>query len=408
MSPRILSRLAQRARARGSQERGAVLVVVSIALVALLGMAALAIDLSSFYKAQRQAQSAADAGALAAAYDLPYNPAGAQSDGTNIATANYPGSHAAVAPSADGKTVTVSDSTSSPSFFGTLFGLTNANISASAVAGPTGQVSQGAVFAYDNGGTNCNAGITLNTNNVVITGGIESNGSLVVNTNPKTSLANGTFGGPSGGQCTYTGSSAAWSSQPTYAAPNAYPLDYRNNMPTCTGGSYYYAGTGTWTPPAIPAMTSSSSSIVVCAPNATINITAGVTNSCVPSTTQLSCPGVTYEGLGLTLNATSGAIVSAPYSNGSYGLLFYQSGTDTAPGSMLLSANSSTLNGTIFAPNATIQLSGNASGTGFIEGNAVIFGGNNGSGGGSGNSGNSINIIGDGPPVASTGYTLLQ
>ena len=56
-------------RARG--ERGQILAVVALALVALLGVCAFAIDVGYAYYAKRQLQSATDAAALAGAQDLP-------------------------------------------------------------------------------------------------------------------------------------------------------------------------------------------------------------------------------------------------------------------------------------------------------------------------------------------------
>ncbi len=56
-------------RARG--ERGQILAVVVLALVALLGVAAFSIDVGYAYYAKRQLQSATDAAALAGAQDLP-------------------------------------------------------------------------------------------------------------------------------------------------------------------------------------------------------------------------------------------------------------------------------------------------------------------------------------------------
>ena len=55
--------------ARG--ERGQILAVVALALVALLGIAAFSIDVGYAYYAKRQLQSATDAAALAGAQDLP-------------------------------------------------------------------------------------------------------------------------------------------------------------------------------------------------------------------------------------------------------------------------------------------------------------------------------------------------
>ena len=56
---------------RGRGERGQILAVVVLALVALLGIAAFAIDVGYAYYAKRQLQSATDAAALAGAQDLP-------------------------------------------------------------------------------------------------------------------------------------------------------------------------------------------------------------------------------------------------------------------------------------------------------------------------------------------------
>jgi type II secretory pathway pseudopilin PulG len=230
------------------------MVIVAISMPVLLGCGTLAIDLSSFFKAQKQAQSAA--------YDLPTNPTLALSDGGLIATTNDPTGTAQVSTNYAGSPnkVKVTVTRNSPSFFGRVFGVTSAKISASAVAGGQGTVAQAAIFAYNNG-SGCGTGIDLGTNGLNIQGGIESNGSLNVSSNSQSIFGTGTYG---------------------------------------TGGSY-------------------------------------------------------------------------------------------------------TLNGAVFAPKAEILVSGNSSGTGFLEGNTVVFGGSN-----SGGSGNGFAITGDGPPVASNGYALLQ
>ena len=74
-------------RARG--ERGQILAVVVLALVALLGIAAFAIDVGYAYYAKRQLQSATDAAALAGAQDLPAA-ATAIMTATSYAAANKP------------------------------------------------------------------------------------------------------------------------------------------------------------------------------------------------------------------------------------------------------------------------------------------------------------------------------
>jgi Flp pilus assembly protein TadG len=74
-------------RARG--ERGQVLLVMALALVALLGVAAFAIDVGYAYYAKRQLQSATDAAALAGAQDLPTG-ATAIATAASYAAANTP------------------------------------------------------------------------------------------------------------------------------------------------------------------------------------------------------------------------------------------------------------------------------------------------------------------------------
>ena len=73
----------------GRGERGQVLLVVTLALVALLGVASFAIDVGYAYYAKRQLQSATDAAALAGAQDLP-TAATAVATATTYAAANTP------------------------------------------------------------------------------------------------------------------------------------------------------------------------------------------------------------------------------------------------------------------------------------------------------------------------------
>src|SRR6476660_5676126 len=74
---------------RARAERGQILGVVALALVALLGIAAFSIDVGYAYYAKRQLQSATDAAALAGAQDLP-NGTNAIASATAYANANTP------------------------------------------------------------------------------------------------------------------------------------------------------------------------------------------------------------------------------------------------------------------------------------------------------------------------------
>ena len=70
-------------------ERGQILPIVAVALVALLGLCAFSIDIGYAYYAKRQLQAATDASALAGARDLPSG-ATAMQTAVTYATANSP------------------------------------------------------------------------------------------------------------------------------------------------------------------------------------------------------------------------------------------------------------------------------------------------------------------------------
>ncbi len=74
---------------RGRRERGQILPIVALALVALLGISAFAIDVGYAFYAKRQLQSAADAAALAGAQDLP-SISTAKATAATYASANTP------------------------------------------------------------------------------------------------------------------------------------------------------------------------------------------------------------------------------------------------------------------------------------------------------------------------------
>ena len=134
--------LLARLRHGAADESGVVIVLVAIIMVAILASAAVAIDLGSFYSAQRKAQAAADAGALAAAQDLVGTSSTSYSaDGTTIATTNYPGATVTVSqPTSSTAKVVVNAST--PVLFGHFLGMKQENVSATAVASTPARTSR--------------------------------------------------------------------------------------------------------------------------------------------------------------------------------------------------------------------------------------------------------------------------
>jgi Flp pilus assembly protein TadG len=157
---------------RGRGERGQILAVVALALVALLGISAFAIDVGFAYYGQRQLQSATDAAALAGAQDLP-SASTAVTTATSYATANTPtnlafnfsyqttctatsiiatGCTAAVNPNE----LTVTGSGTTNTWFARIFGITHFNLSAHANAcSPCSSTPVDIVIAVDRTGSMC-------------------------------------------------------------------------------------------------------------------------------------------------------------------------------------------------------------------------------------------------------------
>ena len=236
------------------------LVLVAGCMVVFLGMAALAIDLGSFRQARQQAQSTADAAALAASYDLPSNPtptqiATATSDAKAYVISNMPAvAHTYTCASGQpgvcittpyngiSNEIRVAVTQNLPSSFGGVLGVTSATVSASAVAKQTATTSCStpgtgcdAVFAKD---SSCSDNSVIFGGGTHITGGINSNGSLNVG-------GGGSSFGPTtyGSGCTvspskYQQQNNTFTSGPTAQALTAtWPIDYATDFPPCTGAA---------------------------------------------------------------------------------------------------------------------------------------------------------------------------
>jgi hypothetical protein len=374
---------------RGSEESGVIIVLVAGMLVAILGMAALAIDIGSFYQAQRQAQSAADAGALAASQDLPASTTAAVTDGTSYARKNFQSAtNISVIPNYNNNSqqVKVTVSASTPSFFGQLFGITHADVSASAVAGGNGSAAPAAIFGYDS--TCAGAGVQINGNSANILGAVISNGNLT-ETASNGSISTATYGGPNAAPagCTKFSNNSPNNKGITFGyGPTvnpqlqAFPTDYSQNLPACTTTS------------TIPLVWSSSGKKgdivpgVYCAPEIDLtgnNISGGPTTDCPTCGVVFISPKFVVSGNNISLAAPNG---------GGSNLLFYDTGTTP----FVVGSNSIIINGAIYAPQTTVEIDGNSAGTGFIEANDVIL------------NGNSFSITGAGPVIGNNGALLLQ
>jgi Flp pilus assembly protein TadG len=228
-------------------ERGAVMMIAAGIMIAMLGMAALAIDLGSLYQNQRQAQSAADAAVLAAVYDLPASPGTAATDAQTYVTKNFPGATAAVTTPYGGSAsqVQVIVTKIAPTFFAKALGFNSATVSATAVA----KVTPGVTSCSTPGGT-CYAMFAMDTacatnpiylgGGTTITGGLTSNGSLNVG-GGGSSFGNTTYGNGSG--CTvrpvnWAAQNNTFTSGPTAKAPTlSWPVNFAADFPPCVGAA---------------------------------------------------------------------------------------------------------------------------------------------------------------------------
>jgi len=121
---------------KDSKGQAAVLAVVFLA--GLLGMAALVLDVGSWFRASRATQATADAAALAGAQNLPSDPASASSAALTYANKNGGGVAGAditiTSQITADDTISVQVKRTSPSFFSKIFGIGSADIDQKATA----------------------------------------------------------------------------------------------------------------------------------------------------------------------------------------------------------------------------------------------------------------------------------
>jgi Flp pilus assembly protein TadG len=123
---------------RTASQRGQSLVLITVFMMSLLGMAALAIDVGSWYQTKRSLQADADAAALAGASQLPAGWSFAQTAAQANYAKNGSGSDTVtyqnVTVSTTNDSVKVTTSRNANSYFARLFGHGSATITASATA----------------------------------------------------------------------------------------------------------------------------------------------------------------------------------------------------------------------------------------------------------------------------------
>jgi Flp pilus assembly protein TadG len=118
-------------------DRGQATVITLVFLVVLLGMAALVLDMGSWFRADRATQSTADAAALAGAQALPENPGQATTLAQQYATSNGglgTGNVQISTKLVSNDTIKVTVTRSAPGFFSKVFGVKNVTVGSSATA----------------------------------------------------------------------------------------------------------------------------------------------------------------------------------------------------------------------------------------------------------------------------------
>jgi hypothetical protein len=120
------------------RQDGQVAALAAVFMVSILGMAALVLDVGSWFRAQRATQAAADAAALAGAQALPHDPGHAIGLAAEYAATNGGGLGAGgVAVSGElvsNDTISVELSRSAPGFFAKVFSIDSVTVEATAAA----------------------------------------------------------------------------------------------------------------------------------------------------------------------------------------------------------------------------------------------------------------------------------
>ena len=117
-------------------EHGQATVLTLVMLTVLLGMAALVLDIGSWYRADRHTQSAADAAALAGAQTLPYDAANATSLANQYIAKNGGGDVSVNLSNSFGPndTISVNLKRPAPGIFTRIFGVSSVNVGSKATA----------------------------------------------------------------------------------------------------------------------------------------------------------------------------------------------------------------------------------------------------------------------------------
>jgi Flp pilus assembly protein TadG len=170
-------------------ERGQAIVIVALLLAALLGGAALSIDVGSLHASRATLQQVAEVAAIRGSEDLPSNPASAETDALAVVTKNLSGTRLSnfsvsydTAYRGNSNQLQVTITAQVKNSFAGVIGFSSSTVSASAAAKHT-LPSGGTPYALFAGDTVCSGGISIDKNNGNVNGAVHSNGSVTVSGN---------------------------------------------------------------------------------------------------------------------------------------------------------------------------------------------------------------------------------
>ena len=375
-----------------SDQRGQTTIVIGLSLLSICGMAGLAADVGTLFKTKRVLQTAADAGAIAAAAEARYsndNAAALAIAALNGVTNGTNGFTVTETITASGYKVVASQA--APTFFMKLFGLSTMNVSATAVAnnGP----ASNCIYALDPSGIDVGltgtADLSMPNCGIIINSG-STNGLNMTGTSSLTADSIGIVGGYN-----TTGGASYYPTPVTGVAPAPNPLAYLSapsfSTSSCLSDPHISGSTGGTIGPATPGGTVCYNGLSISG-SGTVTMTPGlyIING------SMSMSGSGSLGMGtLGSDAASGVTIYLAPPNGSLsltgsgtmniaapctnvatacntpynGILFFEDPTDT--NSMKITGSTgSTLQGIFYAPSAALTLSGTSGET--IQADLVV------------------------------------
>jgi putative Flp pilus-assembly TadE/G-like protein len=341
-------------------DSGQALVMTAFFMTMLLAFMALALDSGTLFRARRMVQTAADAGAMAAALDYKYrrNLGHAQSEAYSATAAN------GYTNGSNGVVVTVTQQTAgiyagcvdcfeakvvvpNPTTFMGMFGIGSINVAARAVAGihksEPCMLLDGAGTDLTNGGAE-----TLNLTNCsfVDDGGLVNSGALSMTATGLGTL--GVVGSVVNGGAMTTNPSIQRGVKPV-EFPMVLPI------PSATGCQPAITSSGTYSQGCYAGITVTGAAV--------INFNPGVYRFTGPITiggaANLSGTGVSFVfDSGFTVGGGTTVNLSAPTSAGTWnGILFYENPSDTT-NFVIGGAFAGDLTGIIYLPNAAFYVGG--------------------------------------------------